>query len=160
MGCGKSTVGKKLSQQINRPFFDLDKVIETLEEKTIADFFSEIGEEKFRAYEYQILQELLNNQKPSVIACGGGTPCYHNAMQLLSQQATTIYLQLSEEKLHERLYRKVAKRPLLQGQHDLRKYIGDLLTTREPIYKQSQLIIDTNNKSIAEIVEEICLIEK
>ncbi len=155
MGCGKSTVGKALAKAINLPLFDTDTVIEQLREQRIADFFTIEGETKFREYEHEIITELLNSIEPSIIMCGGGTPCFRNTMELLNRHATTIYLHAPVELLYQRLHRTVARRPMLQNQPDLQKYITGLLTQREPTYQQAQHSIDVNRKTVDEIVFEI-----
>ncbi|MFN5829806.1 MAG: shikimate kinase, partial [Bacteroidota bacterium] len=80
MGSGKTTVGKKLAAQLNYTFIDLDSYIEKQEGRSISELFNEHGENYFREVEHQCLQTLLKLEK-LVIACGGGTPCFYDAMQ-------------------------------------------------------------------------------
>ncbi|NJM14306.1 MAG: shikimate kinase [Bacteroidales bacterium] len=96
MGSGKTTIGKKLAHLLGKAFIDMDEYIENKQGKTIAEIFSAVGEETFRALEKEKLCELvkLNN---TVISTGGGAPCFHNNMQLMNAHAETIYIQVPNE---------------------------------------------------------------
>jgi shikimate kinase len=155
MGSGKSTVGKYLAQILQRPLFDTDSIIEMRKGKSIADIFSDEGEARFREYEYQLLLELVNNVQPSIIVCGGGTPCFTGVMDILNNHSHTIYLETPVEILYARLQDEVAQRPLLQEKKDLRKFIEELLAQRELFYRKAQITLSTNKKSVEKIVEEI-----
>lgn len=74
MGCGKSTIGKKLSYAVRKPYVDTDKLIETKEKKTISTIFSEQGEEAFREMETACIKSLFEQKQEHVIAVGGGLP--------------------------------------------------------------------------------------
>ena len=74
MGCGKSTIGKKLSYAVRKPYVDTDKLIETKEKKTISTIFSEQGEEAFREMETACIKSLFAQKQEHVIAVGGGLP--------------------------------------------------------------------------------------
>ncbi len=60
MGCGKSSVGRKLSQLLCCPFMDLDEMIETEAGKSIPEIFAEIGESGFRQMEHRVLSSVLS----------------------------------------------------------------------------------------------------
>jgi shikimate kinase len=155
MGSGKSTVGKQLAHVLQRPLLDMDNLIETRKGKSIAEIFADEGEAKFRAYEYQLLLELVNAPQPSVIVCGGGAPCFSNVMDILNAHTATFYLQAPVEVLYARLQHEAAQRPLLQGKADFRKFIEELLLQREKFYQQAKFTIHTAGKIIEEIVREI-----
>jgi len=153
MGCGKSTIGKAFAKTANLPLFDTDTAVEQLHGQTIAEIFATEGEQKFREYEHEVIVELLNNPEPSIIVCGGGTPCFHNTMPLLNQRATTVYLQAPVELLYQRLHPKAALRPMLQNKPDLKQYITTLLAQREPVYSQAHRTIAVADKTIDDIVQ-------
>ena len=69
---GKTTVGKLLAQELNRPFFDLDEEIVRVAGRTIPEIFATDGEVAFRDLETRVLRELFANQKGIVLATGGG----------------------------------------------------------------------------------------
>ena len=155
MGSGKSTVGKQLAHVLQRPLFDMDSLIETRKGKSIAEIFTAEGEEKFREYEHQLLLELVNTPQSSVIVCGGGLPCFSDAMDILNAHTTTVYLQAPVDVLYMRLKDEAAHRPLLQGNDDLQQFIGELLAHREPFYQKATYIIHTAGKTVEEIAVEV-----
>ena len=91
MGCGKSSVGKKLSQKLNVKFVDLDSVIEKKYSKSISQIFNDLGEIKFRSIENSELNSVLSNYKNCVLSLGGGTPCYHDNMSLILSYTTNVF---------------------------------------------------------------------
>ncbi len=148
MGSGKTTVGKQMAQKLGLTFCDLDQFIEEKQRKTIAEIFSEVGEDGFRQLEHNALKEVAN-RADCVISTGGGAPCFFNNMRLMNASGTTIYLNTSLDELVHRLHYKGNKRPLLQGkdENQLRKYIKKTLAQRETFYSQAQIKIladDTN----------------
>ena len=83
MGSGKSTVGKLLAEQMSLDFIDFDSFIEQEQGKTITEMFDSGGEDKFRELEHEYLKKLLL-KKNVVISLGGGTPCFHNNIELIN----------------------------------------------------------------------------
>ncbi len=155
MGSGKTTVGKALSEQLHYPLYDTDIIIEMMEGKPVAAIFETDGEETFRRYEKQIITELLNSREPSVIVCGGGTPCYSRIIDLLNECAVTVYLHVSPDILYQRLKCNIEKRPLLKNKPNLRKFIGELLQQREAVYNKAQILLNTDALTPEETAEEI-----
>jgi shikimate kinase len=155
MGCGKSTVGRRLAAAMQRPLCDTDSIIEARAGKSVAAIFADEGEARFRACEHQLLTELLNAPSPSVIVCGGGMPCFSGVLQQLKTRSTTIYLHAPVDVLLPRLQAEAAQRPLLQGKDDLRNFIESLLAQREPFYSQAKHTVRTGGKSVEDIVGEI-----
>ena len=64
MGCGKSSVGRRLSELLCCPFMDLDQVIEEREGRTIPEIFASEGEAAFRAMELDVLKEIVVASEP------------------------------------------------------------------------------------------------
>ena len=145
MGSGKTTVGKKLAAQLNYTFIDLDSYIEQQEGRSISELFNEHGENYFREVEHQCLQTLLKLEK-LVIACGGGTPCFYDAMQQMNEHGITVYLQMNVLAIFNRLKQGRMQRPLIAGKSDeaLRQYIDEKLKEREPLYLQAQIVVPRN----------------
>ena len=71
MGCGKTTIGKILSEALNEKWIDLDDYIEKKAGKRISEIFKEEGEAYFRALEQDCLKQLLQEEK-GIISTGGG----------------------------------------------------------------------------------------
>ena len=113
MGCGKSTVGFRLSYRLRRVLEDTDKLIERKEGRSISDIFALKGEDAFRRMETACLRELLLSQEEKIIATGGGLPMRQENHALLKQLGTVIYLRISAKNVWERL-KGDTSRPLLQ----------------------------------------------
>lgn len=142
-GSGKTTIGKKLANFLHLEFRDLDVEIEERYHSSIPHIFEKYGENTFRECEYDTLQELLSSNG-KLIATGGGTPCFGDAMQCINRQATSVYLKLSEKVLLERLLNSHKKRPLTDHlkEEELGQYIHDTLQQRAPYYEQASIILE------------------
>ena len=102
MGSGKSHWGKLWAAEYKLGFIDMDEEIEINERKTVSEIFDSKGEEYFRSLEADLLRtyEKLGS---SIIACGGGTPCYHDNMKWMNEHGLTIYLSAKPEEILRRL---------------------------------------------------------
>lgn len=137
MGSGKSTLGKELSTQLNYTFIETDSWIEEREGKTISEIFSEKGEGYFRKKEKEfMLQAQLLDE--CIIATGGGMPCFGNHMEVMNKLGTTIWLDVDENILVERLEKEKQHRPLLATSENLRKNIHELLESRKVFYDRAK----------------------
>lgn len=119
MGCGKSTLGKKIAKKLNIPFIDSDQEIERLEGISVSEIFALKGEKYFRKLEHDFLLKLKESQSNTaekiVLSCGGGMPCFFDNMQLLNELGASFYVKLSAFELAKRLTLAKTKRPLIQG---------------------------------------------
>ncbi len=162
MGSGKSTIGKELATVLNYNFLDLDDYISSEENTTISNLFNTKGEIYFRKKESEYLNELIESSKDLVLALGGGTPCYGGNINKLLEKDNIklIYLKLSIPLLTKRLFNERKKRPLishLDSEDALLEFVGKHLFERSHYYNQADHIIDTDNKSIKEIIEAILM---
>lgn len=153
MGAGKSTVGKALSKILkDYTFVDVDDVIVDIENMSIPDIFEKKGEEYFRKIEKEVIQE-LSEEEDLIIALGGGAFESDETRENLENNCATIYLKSSVERLFSRI-KNDKNRPLLQCENPRGK-LEELLKLREPNYLKADYIIETGNKNIDKIVEEI-----
>jgi shikimate kinase len=155
-GAGKSTIGKKFAQRINYNFVDLDRYFEKKYRSSILNFFQTNGEEKFRRLEHELLKEVLQ-QSRCVVACGGGTPCFYNNMELINLHATSIYIELPPTSLHQRLLHFKENRPLIKEltSDELLQYINVTLEEREPFYKKANFTVNGEKIEISTLVKLI-----
>lgn len=139
MGCGKSTLGRALQKHSGLDFIDLDSYIENRFHSTISELFASRGEEGFRRIEAAMLDE-VSQMSDVVIACGGGTPCFFNNMDLMNRRGLTVWLTTPLPRLFERLQRNRSKRPILAGKTDgeLMDFITKALDERAPYYSRAQ----------------------
>ncbi|MDR0368591.1 MAG: shikimate kinase [Bacteroidales bacterium] len=154
MGCGKSTVGKKLASHYGCTFVDTDLWFEEKHQCSIADFFALHSEKDFRREEQIILYETerLNN---SVIATGGGMPCFEDNMQWMLQQGRVVYIEMSVAALYNRLIKSKKKRPLLTNAENIQTEIQALFSMRENIYRKAHIVVSGINFSLENLVNKI-----
>ena len=160
MGSGKSVVAKQLSKVLQYPFIDLDTAISKDQNLSIEQLFKTKGEIFFRAKEALVLNRLLEGSDTSIIALGGGTPCYGDMMQKLTQTrgVVTIYLNAKIDTLTNRLFSQMQTRPLISHISDkevLTDFVGKHLFERNFYYQQALHKISVDKKSVEEIVQEI-----
>lgn len=159
MGCGKSSVGFKLSYYLRRTLLDTDKWIEKKQGISISQIFERFGENAFRQMETDCLENLLQTTEHQIIATGGGLPIREENHELLRKLGTVYYLKVTPEVVYERL-KEDTTRPLLRGDNPMEK-IESLLNVREPVYEQcADYVIEVSGKTFEEILEEIASKER
>lgn len=159
MGSGKTTLCRSLSRMTGVATIDLDDFIVEKSGMPIKDYFSRYGEAGFRELEHECLAELSRSAENVIIACGGGTPCYGDNMELMNRSGTTILLEADFERLYSRLILGRDQRPLITGFDDaeLRRFIKDKLRERVPYYERAACRFDS---SCLETEQEIELTTK
>lgn len=158
MGCGKSTVGRKLATKLNLQYLDTDLEIERLVGQTIAQIFAKYGAIRFRSEETLLLKRLAGRQD-TVIATGGGIVLNPENRKLLQADGIIIHLYASPQVIYQRV-KDNHKRPLLatgtsQNSVDLKQHIHKLLNKRTGVYDIAELAIDTGKYNADEVVEMI-----
>ena len=143
MGSGKTHWGKIWAAKHRIAFIDLDEAVETAERKTVAEIFETKGEAYFRELEAQTLRRFtfLGN---TIIACGGGTPCFNDNMEWMNKRGTTVYITCTPEEILRRLQNtERKKRPLLNklNQAELLFFIEQKLKERQPFYTQAKVVL-------------------
>ena len=152
-GSGKSSVGRRLAQRLDLPFFDSDTVIEQRIGCTIRDFFAREGETRFRDLEQEVIAELVGT-RGAVVATGGGAVLREANRDALRSGAYVIYLHSMPEDLYRRL-RHDMKRPLLQVQDPLGR-LRELHEVRDPLYRATaHATVETGRPSVASLVQVI-----
>ena len=139
MGSGKSTLGRALSDASGLDFIDLDTYIERRFHSNIRDIFATKGEQEFRNIERRMLLEVSQFENV-IIACGGGTPCFFDNIDVMNQAGTTVFLDASHWRLLERLKVGRRRRPLIASKTDqeLSDYITEALNARLPHYTKAK----------------------
>lgn len=142
MGSGKSTIGRKLASYLHYEFVDLDKLIERKAGMSIADYFNKHGEESFRELERDTLQQTIFSED-SVIATGGGVPCYFDNMDWMYKEGKVVYLSMDPKALADRLKHSKVSRPLIKDldQDQLIEFITQKLKSRDVFYQKAHCIV-------------------
>ncbi len=150
MGCGKSTVGKLLSEKTGMEFVDIDQMIEEQERRKISEIFEKEGESYFRQKEKEMLEKILHKEG-LIVSTGGGLGADAKNMKKMKQSGVVIWLDASIETILKRT-ESDTERPLLkQPYQQLKKLYED----RKEIYKMADVHINVDSKSPEEIVQEI-----
>lgn len=159
MGCGKTTLGRALGKASRLEFIDLDTRIECRYRKTVAQIFAESGEAGFRDIERRMLAEVAD-MTDVVVACGGGTPCFFDNMELMNARGLTVRLDASPDTLLRRLRAGRARRPLLAGMSDgeLAAFIANAQERRRQHYSKAMAAFESDRlESISQIDESVRL---
>lgn len=156
MGSGKTTLGRKLAEHSGLQFIDMDNYIEERNCKTVAQIFSEEGEDSFRKKEQKALEE-LSEFTDVVIATGGGAPCFFDNIQLMNKTGKTIFLNIEPDILAKRLSESKTERPLIKGKQEdeLISFINESLKKRNEFYLQAKYHVTDPDISPADIMKII-----
>ncbi len=142
-GCGKSTIGKELSERLNKDFIDTDAKIENAENKPIPEIIEKYGEDYFRQCE-SVAVNLAGREKSTIIATGGGVVTRTENYMPLKQNGIIVFINRDAEKLPTK------NRPLSQIQG-----VKALYEKRMPMYRQFAHIEVDGNGTVEEVTEKI-----
>ena len=146
MGAGKSSIGRRLAARLGVPFVDADAEIESAAGMTIAEIFAKHGEPYFRAGEARVIARLIESG-PQVLATGGGAVMDRHTRDLIRIKGISVWLKADLDVLLKRTKRR-NDRPLAEK-------IKDLIPLREPVYAQSDIIVQSRDEPHDTIVDEI-----
>lgn len=152
MGCGKTTVGRRLAARLDMEFIDTDAEIEKAAGLSVSDIFELYGEDEFRDGERRVIQRLLDG-KPKVLATGGGAFINDETRALILSQGTAIWLRANLKTLVERTSRRNT-RPLLRNGNP-KEILARLMKEREPKYSKAPIHVRTGNGPHEAVVENI-----
>lgn len=152
-GCGKTTLGKIISENLGFKFFDIDQYIEEKSGKVISQLF-DVSEEHFRSVESEAVNE-LSKEKTSVISTGGGVIKKYINIERLKENGVIIFIDRPVDNIATDV--EVSTRPLLKdGVHKL----YELFHERYELYKKYCDIHVMNDSDIDETVARIIRILK
>jgi shikimate kinase len=153
MGSGKSTVSDYLSLMFAMEIVEMDQVIAEREEMSIPDIFSTYGEEYFRNLETDLLIE-MQSHKNTIISCGGGAALREKNVEEMKKNGRVVLLTASPEVIYERV-KDSDDRPNLNGRKNVAG-ISELMEQRREKYeKAADIVVNTDDKSILQICEEL-----
>lgn len=152
MGTGKTTVGRIISERLHYGFIDTDHLIELRAGKSITKIFEEDGEPRFREYEKSVVKELENFRK-MIIATGGGLGANLENLESLKRHSLVVCLWASPETIYSRV-KEQTHRPLLRAPDPLAR-IRELLAAREPVYREADVLITTDMRTVKEVAQQV-----
>lgn len=152
MGCGKSTVSRRLAARLGWPRLEMDDILAGRAGKPITKIFEEDGEEAFRQMESGLLRE--TGGRAAVVSCGGGVVLRPENVEMMKANGTIVLLSASPQTIYERV-KDHTTRPVLNGRMNV-AYIRELMEKRAPFYKAAAgMTVPVDGRSVEEIVEEI-----
>ncbi|MCH9766068.1 MAG: shikimate kinase [Alphaproteobacteria bacterium] len=152
MGCGKSSVGRRVATRLQLPFVDADDEIEKRAGQTIADIFSEHGEAFFRDREKLVIASILE-QGPLVLATGGGAFVAPETRALIKSASVSVWLKAELPVLMRRVLRR-DNRPLLKTK-DPEVVMRDLMAERYSIYAEADVTVESREVPHDVIVSDV-----
>jgi shikimate kinase len=152
MGCGKSSVGRRLASRLGLSFVDADEEIERVAAKSIVEIFADHGEAYFRDGERRVIARLLASG-PQVLATGGGAFINPDTRTNIRERGISIWLRADLPVLMRRVSKRDT-RPLLKNA-DPEATMRDLMTKRYPTYAEADMIIESRDVPHDVIVNEV-----
>ena len=149
MGAGKSTIARGLDPD----YIDMDALIEECLGMSIANFFTEKGEDAFRQVESEVLADLLKTDR--VVSTGGGVVVSQRNRDLMKTNPDNIYLKSDFETLYQRIAAdKDNQRPLFLNKS--KEELASIFQERQVWYEEvASRVLDVTKLSPEEIIEEL-----
>ncbi len=152
MGVGKTSVGRLVAADLQFEFVDTDEVIESRTGVKVSDIFAMHGEPVFRKFERELVAEMVT-WSGRVISTGGGLVMEPDNLANLKAHSLVVCLWATPDTIYQRTKHQT-HRPLLRGDDPLAK-IRELLASREAAYKQADVLVNTEHRSIKEIAAHV-----
>ena len=154
MGSGKSAIGKVISSILSVPFSDADVEIERAAKLSVPEIFERHGEKFFRDKEGQVIKRLLQ-EKPCILATGGGAFINKKIRTSIRQYGVSVWLNADVDTLWKRVKHKKS-RPLLRTD-DPRQALENIYVDRIKTYCLADVIIESHGKSSLEEMANIVI---
>ena len=157
-GAGKTTLGSKAAEALNVPFFELDREIERISGTSLASILELYGQQAYRRYELQALQELLAGHPRFVVATGGSLVSETATYELLLRSCFTVWVRTTPEEHMRRVLAQGDLRPVSQSGVGSQQAMDDLrriLEERTALYGRADLILDTTGVKPERSVREL-----
>lgn len=142
MGAGKSCIGRRLAQRLERSFVDADKEIELAAGCSIEEIFERHGEDEFRDGERRVIARLLSEPR-QVLATGGGAFMDPRTRAAIRERGVSVWLRADLDLLVRRTGRRT-NRPLLKG-GNRRAILRRLIEERYPVYAEADVCVDIDD---------------
>ncbi len=152
MGVGKTSVGTRLASDLGYRFVDTDKLIEADQHMAITAIFAKHGEPYFREIEAKIIRDVMRKEN-QVVSTGGGAVIWDMNRDAFKKAGLVVCLTARPEVIYERI-KQETHRPLLQTADPLAK-IRELLENRAKFYAQAEIVIDTSERTVDDVITAI-----
>ncbi len=154
---GKTSVGRRVAQQLGWKFIDMDVLLTETSGETISEIVSRGGWPLFRKMEKQVLETICNGEN-QVIATGGGVVVDKENIDLMKRSGILFWLRATPETILKRMTEDVQTKKMRPSLTDrkLKDEIEETLKERYPLYRTAMTAdFDTEEKTMQEVSEEI-----
>jgi XRE family aerobic/anaerobic benzoate catabolism transcriptional regulator len=153
-GAGKSSVGRRLAQQLEMPFVELDQRVEELAGLPLAELFDLRGPEAFRRFEAEALERVLAEGERVVLATGGSLVTHARTFARLCATCRTVWLRAEPEEHFARVLAQGDRRPMHARPRAMQE-LRALLAERAPLYARCELALATSGRTPQELADEL-----
>jgi XRE family aerobic/anaerobic benzoate catabolism transcriptional regulator len=153
-GAGKTTLGRRLADDLAVPFVELNRVIEGVAGCEVGEIHALYGAAAFRRHEVRALEDTIARYPRAVIATGGGLVAEPGAFELLLARCFTVWLRATPEEHMSRVVAQGDTRPMA-GNTEAMADLKRILTVREPFYAKADMIFDTHGRVLADAQAEL-----
>ena len=157
-GAGKTTAGRAVAEQLNRPFLDFDAEVERRQGISITEIFGSKGEPHFRNLEVKLTEE-LRTVGNMVLSPGGGWISNPGCLAMLRPPGMLLYLKVRPELALARMGKDAAQRPLLQRADPIGE-LRRLLQAREALYLQADHTVSTDTMTLQQVIDRIVVLAR
>ncbi len=148
-GAGKSSLGKELAKHFDFNFIDSDKLIETIQNKTLQEILDENGIERFKKIEEAALLSVKFNK--TILATGGSVIFSTNTMSHIKNNSSVIYIEVSLEAILDRIS-NFSSRGFVKASDQT---VKQAFKEREVIYKKFADYVVPNNTDLESCLKRI-----
>ncbi len=153
-GAGKTAVGHLLARRLKVPLVELDALVAKEAGMSLPTLFEIHGEAYFRRLERQVLRQLLDSERPAVVATGGSLVTDLETYALLRKRTVTVWLKADAEEHWRRVVAQGDLRPMRDRGNAMNE-LRTLLKKRTPLYAQADHVVDTSGKDILEAARSV-----
>ena len=153
-GAGKSTIGRRLARRLRVPFVELDRRVEEAAGLSLDEIFALHGQDYYRRLEREALELLIADDRPAVVATGGGIVTSGETYAFLRRRALTVWLRAEAEDHWNRVVQQGDRRPMADNPEAMAE-LRRLLAERQPLYAEAAHVVDTSRLGVEEAVEAI-----
>jgi shikimate kinase len=154
MGCGKTSIGKRLAKRFDLPFCDSDQEVETAAGCSIGDIDTLFGDGSLQSGEYKVLSRLLA-QQVQVIATGCLSFVYDETRKLIKESAISVWLKADFPTIITRVTGRKG-RPLLEvGKEE--EILTDMMDKHYPIFAEANVCVQTYDEPANITVDRVII---
>ena len=146
-GAGKSTLGRRLAEELACPFIELDRLVEQDYGARIPDLIEMAGLATFRRYERACLERVIGEHEAAVIATAGGIVSNADTYALLLRRTHTVWIKARPDEHMRRVMEQGDFRPMAQNREAMADLVA-ILEARRPDYARAQAELDTSGDTI------------